>query len=330
MIYNLLWRRYGSNNQEKLWNQCGNFDALLTKLTSPVHPSPLRYPGGKRKVANYIKLLFKSNDLLDGHYVEPYAGGAGVALSLLFEEYASHVHINDIDPAVHAFWHSVLHETRSLCQLVRNVELTIDEWHRQRSVLFSLEASTLARGFSAFFLNRVNRSGIITGGVIGGQKQAGKWKMDARFNRASLIKRIEKVARYRQRITLHNLDAADFIESTLAKIPRCALVYLDPPYYLKSQRLYANYYEPKDHDALANLVGKIEQPWIVSYDYTPEIMSLYQRYDSTIYSLNYSAQNRYSGSEVMFYSPKLLHPKVDNPSKVTAQTLKLQQPRLAI
>lgn len=253
-----------------------------------------------------------------------------MAFSLLFGEYASHVHINDLDPAVHAFWHSVLNETESLCQLVGEAELTIDEWHRQRDVLFSPEASNLARGFAAFYLNRVNRSGIITGGVIGGQKQDGKWKMDARFNKITLTKRIEKIAQYRQRITLHNLDAADFIESTLTEIPRHSLVYLDPPYFLKSQRLYANHYNCSDHDALAKLVDTIEQPWIVSYDYTPEVMSLYESYDSTIYSLNYSAQNRYSGSEVMFYSPKLRHPGVDNPSKVTTQTLDGLQPCLAI
>lgn len=298
-------------------------------MTSPLHPSPLRYPGGKRKVANYVKLLFRSNDLLDGHYAEPYAGGASVALSLLFGEYASHVHINDLDPAVHDFWHSVLHETESLCQLVASAQLTIDEWHRQRGVLFSLEASTLARGFAAFFLNRVNRSGIITGGVIGGQEQDGKWKMDARFNKIALIKRIAKIAQYRQRITLHKLDAAHFIESVLTEMPRRSLVYLDPPYFLKSQRLYANNYNPSDHDVLAKLVGTIEQPWIVSYDYTPEIMRLYRSYDSTVYSLNYSAQNRYSGSEVMFYSPKLRYPSVDNPSKVTMQTLDQQQPLFA-
>ncbi len=154
--------------------------------------------------------------------------------------------------------------------------------------------------------------------------------MDARFNKSALIKRIEKIAQYRQRITLHNLDAADFIESTLTEIPRRSLVYLDPPYFLKSQRLYANNYNSSDHCALAKLVGTIKQPWIVSYDCTPEVMSLYQGYDSTVYSLNYSAQNRYSGSEVMFYSPRLRHPNVDNPSKVKTQTLDQQQPLLAM
>ncbi len=253
-----------------------------------------------------------------------------MALSLLFEEYASSVHINDLDPTVHAFWHSVLHETDSLCQLIKDAQLTIDEWHHQRDVLFSADASTLARGFATFFLNRTNRSGIITGGVIGGQRQDGEWKMGARFNKADLTRRIEKVAQYRHRITLHNSDASDFIRCTLPNLPSRSLVYLDPPYFLKSQRLYANHYSDEDHGTLAKLVGTIAQPWIVSYDFAPRIMNLYARYESTVYNLNYSAQNRYSGSEVMFYSPKLQRPNVDDPSKVKTKTLDRQQPSLAV
>lgn len=294
-------------------------------MTSLPHPSPLRYPGGKRKVANYIKLLFESNDLLDGHYVEPYAGGASVALSLLYGEYASHIHINDIDPTIYAFWHSVLHDTDSLCCLVRNASLTVDEWHRQREVLVDASASTLSRGFAAFFLNRTNRSGIITGGVIGGQEQRGRWKIDARFNKTGLIRRIQKVAQYRTRIALHNLDAIEFIQLVLPKIPQRSLVYLDPPYFLKSQRLYANNYGPEDHGVLAEFVKTIRRPWIVSYDHIPEVVALYQDYRSTIYNLNYSAQDRYSGSEIMFYSPDLHRPDVQNPSKVSARMLDQRQ-----
>lgn len=65
--------------------------------------SPLRYPGGKGKVADYFKQIFRDNSLYDGVYVEPYAGGASVALSLLFNEYVSKIIINDIDRSIFAF-----------------------------------------------------------------------------------------------------------------------------------------------------------------------------------------------------------------------------------
>ena len=83
-----------------------------------LHFTPLRYPGGKGKLAAYIKRLMKENRLLDGEYVEPYAGGAAIALELLFHEYVSAMHINDVSVPVHAFWKSVLKHTEELAKLI--------------------------------------------------------------------------------------------------------------------------------------------------------------------------------------------------------------------
>ncbi|HAY93871.1 DNA adenine methylase, partial [Shewanella sp.] len=77
--------------------------------------TPLRYPGGKGKLAYYLKALIQENNLLDCHYIEPFAGGAGVAFELLMQEYVRKVTINDIDPAIHAFWFSVLNHTDEFC-----------------------------------------------------------------------------------------------------------------------------------------------------------------------------------------------------------------------
>src|SRR5215218_6813135 len=91
--------------------------------------SPLRYPGGKRKVANFIKLLMLENDLVGHAYAEPYAGGGSVALSLLYEEFASEIHINDLNQSVFAFWNAVLNETEALCRRISDVTVTMQEWH---------------------------------------------------------------------------------------------------------------------------------------------------------------------------------------------------------
>ena len=125
-------------------------------------PSPLRYPGGKGKVANFIKLLLLENDLLGAEYVEPYAGGASVALNLLFEGFVDHVHINDLDPSIYAFWKVVLDRPDEICQLVRSSPITIDEWQKQRDIQADPDAGELAVAFSTFYMNRTNRSGIIT------------------------------------------------------------------------------------------------------------------------------------------------------------------------
>jgi DNA adenine methylase len=282
------------------------------------HASPLRYPGGKGKLTQFIKLLLDKNDLHDIHYAELYAGGSGVALALLYSEYATRIYINDLDRAIFSFWKSVVDHTEELCRLVRNRPLSVNEWRRQRRVLARQdEASLLELGFAAFYLNRVNRSGIITGGLIGGLEQKGEWGVDARFNRAELIERIEKVARYRGRISVSNQDASDFLQRVVAKLPGQSLSYLDPPYYVKGQhRLYANYYLPKDHAKVKRIVAALERPWIVSYDATAEILELYDDYRRIVYGVQYSAADRYRGAEVMFFSPRMHVPRVKDPTSV--------------
>jgi DNA adenine methylase len=279
--------------------------------------TPLRYPGGKGRLANFIKLVFRENNLFDAPYVEPYAGGAGIALALLFDEFTSHIHINDLNKSIFAFWNSVLNESDALCKLIHDTPVDMNEWAKQQSIQQRADqVSKLELGFSTFFLNRTNRSGIIAGGVIGGKKQDGPYKLDARFNRKNLELRIQRIARYRDRISIYNVDAAQFITNTLPQISTNALVYLDPPYYVKGQGLYENYYQHDDHVNIAGLVAGIKQHWIVSYDNVPEIHSLYKSYRQIVYDLSYSAGNRYSGSEAMFFSNQLAIPATQSPALI--------------
>lgn len=280
--------------------------------------SPLRYPGGKGMLANFAKAVIYLNNLLDGHYIEVYAGGASIAMALLFEEYVRHIHINDVNKPVYAFWKSVLEHTDEICKSIQDTPITMDEWYRQKSVqLKPGDYSILELGFSTFFLNRTNRSGILKGGVIGGKGQSGKWKIDARFNKEDLIARIQRIARYSNRINIYNLDASEFIQSLLPKLPKQSLIYLDPPYYKKGEGLYENHYTHDDHLKIARLVAsRIKQPWIVSYDNTCEITKMYKGFRSVKYDLSYSAQERYAGSEIMFFSNNLVIPEVKNPAHV--------------
>jgi len=282
--------------------------------------TPLRYPGGKGKLADFMKLVFEENNLYDGYYVEPYAGGAGIAFNLLFEEYTSHVFINDLNKSVYAFWHCVLNDTDNLIRLINDTEVTMKEWHKQKAVQDNVDShSKIELGFSTFFLNRTNRSGIIKGGVIGGKKQTGKWKIDARYNKDDLKNRIVKIAKYKERISLSNTDAHEFITTTLPTLPKSTLVYLDPPYYVKGGGLYENHYTHNDHIAISKLVrSKIEQPWIVSYDNHSEILKMYASFHHKAYQVNYSAQDRYRGTELMFFSKKLKVPNVPDPARVKA------------
>jgi DNA adenine methylase len=271
--------------------------------------TPLRYPGGKGRLAQFIADLIDENGLLGGHYVEAYAGGAAVATSLLLLEYVSRIHINDLNPSIHAFWDAVLNDTDYLCRRIRDVRLTMAEWLRQRQIQNDPSATSADRAFSTFFLNRTNRSGIISGGVIGGQAQDGPWKLNARFNKPDLIRRIERIAAVRHRISLYRLDAADLITHVVPTLPRSCLVYLDPPYYGRGKELYEDHYSKRDHAEVASLVTSIKQRWVISYDNVSAIRRLYSRYRRRYFDLHYSAQSRYKGSEVMIFAESLLIPR---------------------
>jgi len=298
-------------------------------IETPSHqlfPSPLRYPGGKGKLANFIKLILLENDLVGSEYVEPYAGGASVALSLLFEEYASHIHINDVNRGIYTFWKVVLNQPEELCARIKGAKVNVEEWDRQRRVQMADAPKDLDLAFSTFFMNRTNRSGIITGGIIGGRDQTGKWKINARWKPEDLISRIEKIARFSSRITVTNLDAGDYLEKMLPSID-LAFVYLDPPYYGKGRRLYENFYEHGDHAEIAQHVQRLSQPWIVSYDAVPQIIDLYDSVDDLRYGLRYTARQRVEGSEVMFFSPHLVIPEDVQPAAVRAEVV--HQARMA-
>ena len=179
--------------------------------------SPLRYPGGKRRLVNAVIRMLEWNNLGDIQYVEPYAGGASIALALLYEEYASEVYINDLSRPVFALWNLILNDAACLCSRIEKTPVDMVEWKRQRAIFENQEHADIEDlGFATLFLNRTNRSGVIGGGVIGGKAQTGNWKLDARFNKEELIQRIRKIWRHRTRIHLYRSDALDFTNEVVA------------------------------------------------------------------------------------------------------------------
>ena len=267
-----------------------------------VFPSPLRYPGGKKKLAKFITDAIIENDLQGGIYIEPFAGGASVALYLLFMEYMNSIIINDIDRAIYAFWYSLLNNTDELCELIEKTPVTMEEWEKQKEIQKQKDVmDCLSLGFSTFFLNRTNRSGIIKGGVIGGKDQAGKWKMDVRYNKADLVSRIKKIALYKNRIQVFNQDAMDFVNQIRPTLTDRSLIYFDPPYYNQGAALYANHYSHEDHANLARFIQALECKWILTYDYIPDVINLYRNTEKRLLTLNYTASNKVKGNEMIAF-----------------------------
>lgn len=278
--------------------------------------SPLRYPGGKWRIARFIDRLLRINSLVGREYVEPYAGGASLALTLLFQGSVSRVHLNDLDPAIYSFWWAALKRTEELVALVDQVPLTVDEWHRQRSIYaMGSKAERLALGFSTFYLNRTNHSGIMNGGLIGGKRQEGVWKMDARFNRQELRRRIETISKYGHAIRIYQHDAIEFVKKR--PFSKNALIYLDPPYFKPGKALYLNAYAPSDHSAVKQLAEGLTSPWLISYDDVAEIRRLYDGHRSRRLTLLHSARTVHVGREVMFFSDSLKIPRLSIPRVIT-------------
>lgn len=278
-----------------------------------LNPSPLRYPGGKYKIYKYISDLVKYNNC--SSYIEPFAGGSAISLALLFNGVVNRVMINDYDYSIYCFWESALNNTEAFMKLIDSTSVTLEEWHNQKMIRDKLyDYDPLEVGFSTFFLNRVNRSGIIDkAGPIGGMSQSGNYPIDCRFNKEDLIKKIQRISKYRHAIKLTNMDAMDFIEEEITKT-RNSFTFFDPPYFNKGQGLYTNFYTHGDHENLAKTITQLmrNRKWIVTYDTATEIKEIYSAYDQITFNLSYTLQQKKSGSEFMFFSKKVKRNQNEN------------------
>jgi len=167
----------------------------------------------------------------------------------------------------------------------------------------------LALGFSAFFLNRTNRSGIIkAAGVIGGINQTGNYKIDCRFQPRRSSGTHYTGEKIQDRIHLSNVDGLRFLNRCEKHLPKDSLLFIDPPYYQKGSSLYTNFYMPKDHEQLARRVTKSGQNWIVTYDDEPEVRALYRSKRQYCFDINYSLHEKRIGTELLIASKGLKIP----------------------
>lgn len=273
----------------------------------PVTDSPLRYPGGKTKLFNVVAPIIESNIGTDGVYVEPFAGGAGLALKLLFCGEVTSLVLNDIDENIYWFWYSCLHDTDAMCRLVHDCRPSIEEWDRQHAIYKNpCEHTTLERGFATLFLNRCNVSGVISGGPIGGRQQEGTYRINARFNQEGLIKKICKVGDHRSSINFYNMDASIFLKTVVDELPvESTFINIDPPYVNKGPMLYKNSFSEEDHKNLSFLIKRLNHKWITTYDKCDLIRKLYDglRIDELV--LSYSAGDAKKGEELLILSDSI-------------------------
>jgi DNA adenine methylase len=252
----------------------------------------------------FFDKVIKENGLKNVTYIEPFAGGAGAALALLFLEKVDKIVINDLDRAIYSFWRSAIYNSNKFIKKIDSTPVTIKEWHRQKAIYSNSKSKEFELGFATFFLNRTNVSGILNGGPIGGVKQKGNYKIDARFNKVKLIEKIHQLSSYKNRITVVNEDGVKLIHKYLNK--KNAFIYLDPPYFEKGAALYLNHYKKDNHEMLAEQLNKnADAYWLLTYDDKKEIKALYENRKVVKFTLNYNAYESRKGKEIMIMSDAL-------------------------
>jgi DNA adenine methylase len=264
--------------------------------------SPLRYPGGKSKIYEKVRTIIVENNYGNRTYVEPFAGGFGIGISLLCEGVVPAAILNDFDTHIFNFWYSVMYDTENLLRLITDTPITIDEREKQKCNYRNIESDTLTDGFATLFLNRVNFSGIIKGGPLGGLDQTGAYKVDCRFNKDDIKSRIEIIARLKNKIKLYNSDAGYLIRMSLMKMKFPMFLNIDPPYVIKGSKLYTNYFTEGDHLNLQRVIIKhldVEYPWIITYDNCALVKDLYKEFHMQEYDISHNVSRTVNGKEIV-------------------------------
>lgn len=263
--------------------------------------SPLRYPGGKFKIYDKVKNLIEINELGNRSYVEPFAGGFGIGLALLRDNIVQTSVLNDFDAHIYNFWHAILNSTDDFLRVMMDTPITIEERERQKDIYDDSHADQMSDGFATFFLNRVNFSGVITGGPIGGFTQSGTYKLDCRFNKDEIKSKVEQIALLRDRIELYNYDASELIAQHLRERVHESFFNIDPPYVEKGHRLYTNYFMENDHRNFERMIAEHlgDSCWILTYDDCELIRDIYKDYYMVGYDILHNAGGSVQGKEVV-------------------------------
>jgi DNA adenine methylase len=274
--------------------------------------TPLRYPGGKGRISSFIEDIILLNNLDGCTLYELYAGGAGASINLLFTGLCKNIVLNDLDFHIYAFWHSILYDTENFVRLIHETEINVESWRQQKEIYDNYEKYEIVKvGFSTFFLNRANRSGILyKAGPIGGFDQTGNFKIDVRFNKSDLITRIERIANKKNQIEIFNSESKSLLKKIFRRQKQKKLIFLDPPYYVQGENLYMNFYEDNDHAELCKILTKYRsENWVLTYDNCDRINDLYDHFRRTHLTMSYTLQSKRTSKEVAIFSDNLHLPK---------------------
>lgn len=265
--------------------------------------SPLRYPGSKRKLALYIREILQHNNLVPDLLVEPFVGGGSISLFFIVNNLVKKIIISDKDKLIASFWKVVFSNPEHIIRFIQRVKINLKNFDKYKNIakdVGNYNETELAK--TCIFLNRTSFSGVLTNlaGPIGGREQKSDYRIDCRFNRKTITKKIVHIASFKNRVIVRNGSWKDVIKYTEDwcknnKEYEKTFIYLDPPFYLKGESLYRSYFECKQHEELAVELEKLTCPWILSYDNVPQVRKLYENFKNIVhidmpYSINSHAK----------------------------------------
>lgn len=274
----------------------------------PESINPLRYPGAKRSLTNYVDSLIQANNLQGCRFYEPYAGSAAVGLELIQRGVINELILCEKDLLIYALWYSIFNQTEELCERIRNTPITVETWLEMeplRQETSDMKYSLLDLGFAGLFYNRTNFSGILKANPIGGINQSSKYTIDCRFNKKKIIKIIQHLGSYREQVEVYHDDALVFMGKQQNQFLQThCFAYFDPPYYEKGVQIYRHFYKNQDHNDLCAYVSQVHHlDWLISYDDAPYICALYGGTGAQYrpFFLDYSCANkvRTKGQELL-------------------------------
>lgn len=277
--------------------------------------SPLRYPGSKRRLVGYIRQALELNEFRPALYVEPFIGGASVALQLMQDGWIKSAILADLDPWIASFWQTVFFDTDWLIEQVLTIQVTLGKWYKLKH---SKPKTRREQALTCFFLNRTSFSGILEAkaGPLGGKRQDSPYPIDCRFPRDRLVKRIKQAVAHKDKIYgVWNCSWGECMtrirrEQHLGHLPSDELfLYLDPPFF-EAERLYRYEFVSSDHTALRDHLLTLEDKWILSYDSAQQVEALYgkaiqkrtngtQKHDVELYYSAANSSKRTKGQEVI-------------------------------
>jgi len=237
-------------------------------VSSVPQRSPFRYPGGKTWFIPYLRDWLKSNSKLPGRFIEPFAGGGIVSLTVAFERLAKHVIFGELDAGVAAVWRVVLNgQADWLAKQILNFELTSQKVH---SVLSEPGQTLRDLAFQTILRNRVQRGGIMAAGAgLVKEGESGKGLL-SRWYPETLARRIREINHLKDRMTFVEGDGFALLEEH--KADKDAFYFIDPPYTAAARRLYTRW--QIDHRRLFETMRECKGDFLMTYDNTPEIAAL--------------------------------------------------------